>query len=297
MEINNMALDSKNLSIPTGAWTPDDEAEAMKEGWLLAAFEPDKELVVVKFDESNIFETDKDASDYVRLIPSSLHNKARAAMGHPQIPLDENAPMNCGDQMDIVVSNIAAQTLKDQTLKDQILHANNALSILITKAMPISKDITLDDQVNIKALIIAMQSDQYKELLNPSFTSLPELIYTYQYYINSDKDFRTMDTHSACVQSLSELSWSTYYLSNDSNKLSFINDHRQSKQKDFEEALSNFLHIILVLGVLTDTNPLKRMYKNAYDRTLQWVEDHSANYNMQFDQQHTPKPNIIKSII
>ena len=292
MEINNMTLDSKKLSIPTGAWTPDDEAAAMKEGWLLAAFEPDKELVVVKFDESNIFETDKDASDYVRLIPSSLHNKARAAMGHPQIPLDENAPMNCGDQMDIVVSNIAAQTLKDK-----ILNANDALSTLITKAMPISKDITLDDQANIKALIIAMQADTYKELLNPSFTSLPELIYTYQYYINSDRDFRTMDTYNACVQSLGTLAWSTYDLSNDSNKLSFINEPQQYKQKDFEEALSKFLHIILVLGVLTNTNPLKRMYKNAYDRTLQWVEDHSANYTMQPDQQHTPKPNIIKSII
>lgn len=284
-----MTTDIKNLSIPLGAWTPADEAEAMKEGWLLAAFEPDKELRVVKFDESSIFETDKEASDYVRLIASSLHNRARAAMGHPQVPLDENVPMNCGDQMDIVVSNIA-----DQTLKDQITNANDALDTLITKAMPASKDITLDDHANIKALIIAMQSDQYRELLNPSFTSLTELIYTSNYYITGDPSFRTMDTYSACVQSLEELAWSIYNLNNDLDKLSFVNVHQQSKQKDFEEALSKFLHSILVLGVLSNTNPLKRMFKNASDRTLQWVEDQNAIHNMQSDQQHTPKPTIRK---
>ena len=272
-----MTTDSKKLSNPLGAWTPADEAEAMKEGWLLAAFEPDNELKVVKFDESNIFETDKEASDYVRLIASSLHNRARAAMGHPQVPLDDTD------------SHIAAQTLKDQ-----ILNANDALDNLITKAMPASKDITLDDQANIKALIIAMQSDQYRELLNPSFTSLPELLYASNYYITGDPSFRTMDTYSACVQSLEELAWSVYNLNSDLDKLSFVNVHQQSKQKDFEEALSKFLHIILVLGVLSDTNPLKRMFKNASDRTLQWVEDQNAIHNMQSDQQHTPKPTIRK---
>ena len=262
-----MTTDSKKLSNPLGAWTPADEAEAMKEGWLLAAFEPDNELKVVKFDESNIFETDKEASDYVRLIASSLHNRARAAMGHPQVQIDDTE------------SNIAA---------------HDALDNLITKAMPASKDITLDDQANIKALIIAMQSDQYRELLNPSFTSLPELLYASNYYITGDPSFRTMDTYSACVQSLEELAWSVYNLNSDLDKLSFVNVHQQSKQKDFEEALSKFLHIILVLGVLSDTNPLKRMFKNASDRTLQWVEDQNAIHNMQSDQQHTPKPTIRK---
>ena len=272
-----MTADSKKLSIPLGAWTPADEAEAMKEGWLLAAFEPDNELKVVKFDESNIFETDKEASDYVRLIASSLHNRARAAMGHPQVPISDTD------------SNIAAQTLKDQ-----ITNASDALDNLITKAMPASKDITIEDQANIKALIIAMQSDQYSELLNPSFTSLPELVYTFNYYIAGDPSFRTMDTHSACVQSLEELAWSIYNLNNDLDKLSFVNVHQQSKQKDFEEALSKFLHIILVLGVLSNTNPLMRMFKNASDRTLQWVEDQNAIHNTQSDQQHTPKPTISK---
>ena len=256
-----MTADSKKLSIPLGAWTPADEAEAMKEGWLLAAFEPDNELKVVKFDESNIFETDKEASEYVRLIASSLHNRARAAMGHPQV---------------------------------QITNANDALDNLITKAMPASKDITIEDQANIKALIIAMQSDQYSELLNPSFTSLPELVYTFNYYIAGDPSFRTMDTYSACVQSLEELAWSIYNLNNDLDKLSFVNVHQQSKLKDFEEALSKFLHIILVLGVLSNTNPLMRMFKNASDRTLQWVEDQNAIHNTQSDQQHTPKPTISK---
>lgn len=276
-EINNMTTDSKELSTPLGAWTPADEAEAMKEGWLLAAFEPDKELRVVKFDESSIFKTDKEASDFVRLNHSPLHNRARAAMGHPQVPIDDTD------------SNIA-----DQTLKDQITNANDALDNLITKAMSASKDITLDDHANIKALIIAMQSDQYRELLNPSFTSLPELVYTSNYYITGDPSFRTMDTYSACVQSLEELAWSIYNLNNDLDKLSFVNVHQQSKQNDFEEALSKFLHIILVLGVLSNTNPLKRMFKNASDSTLQWVEDQNAIHNMQSEQQHTPKPTIRK---
>ena len=230
-----MTTDSKKLSNQLGAWTPAVEAEAMKDGWLLAA------------------------------------------MGHPQVPLDDTD------------SNIAAQTLKDQ-----ILNANDALDNLITKAMPASKDITLDDQANIKALIIAMQSDQYSELLNPAFTSLPELVYTSNYYITCDPSFRTMDTYSACVQSLEEMASSIYILNSDSDKLSFVNVHQQSKQKDFEEALSKFLHIILVLGVLSDTNPLKRMFKNASDRTLQWVEDQNAIHNIQSDQQHTPKPTIRK---
>ena len=174
--------------------------------------------------------------------------------------------------------------------EDQLTNANDALDSLITKAMPASKDITLEDQANIKALIIAMQSDQYREMLNPSFTSLPELIYTSDYYIAGDPSFRTMDTYSACVHSLEAMAWSAYNLNNDLDILSFVHVHQQSKQEDFEEALSRFLHNILVLGVITNTNPLMRMFKNASDRTLQWVEDQNAIHNMQSDQQHTPKP-------
>ena len=174
--------------------------------------------------------------------------------------------------------------------EDQLTNANDALDSLITKAVPASKDITLEDQANIKALIIAMQSDQYREMLNPSFTSLPELIYTSDYYIAGDPSFRTMDTYSACVHSLEAMAWSAYNLNNDLDILSFVHVHQQSKQEDFEEALSRFLHNILVLGVLTNTNPLMRMFKNASDRTLQWVEDQIAIHNMQSDKQHTPKP-------
>ena len=284
--------EDKKLNNPLGAWTPADEAEAMKEGWLLAAFSQDNDLRVVKFDESDIFKTDKEASDYVRLINTPLHNKARAAMGHPQIPLDEDSSTNCGDQLDIAVSHTAYQTLKEQ-----ILNANDDLDRLIKKAMPLSDTVTLEDQANTKALIIAMQSDQYKDLLNPSFTSLPELIYTSHYYITSVREFQTMDTFTACARTLEELACSIYTLNNNLDNLSFINVHQQDKQKAFEESLAAFLHLALVLGVLSNTNPLKRMYEIASDRTLQWVKDQNVIHNLHPDHQYTPKPAIRKSII
>ena len=292
----------KKLSIPLGAWTPADEADAMKEGWLLAAFNQDNDLRVVKFDESDIFESDREASDYVRLINTPLHNKARAAMGHPQIPLDEDSSTNCGDQLDITVSHTAyqtlkEQTLKEQTLKEQILNANDDLDRLIKKAMPLSDTVTLEDQANTKALIIAMQSDQYKDLLNPSFTSLPELIYTSHYYITCVREFQTMNTFTACARTLEDLACSIYTLNSDLDNLSFINVHQQDKQKAFEESLAAFLHLALVLGVLSNTNPLKRMYEIASDRTLQWVRDQNVIHNLHPDHQYTPKPAIRKSII